>query len=98
MAISVSNEGKVVTIKVRGRFDFSHKNEFCSVYESYSSAQKFIVDLSTANHLDSAALGMLLLLLDYVDKDKSRAVLAQANAEIKSTLLLSHFDELFIIT
>ena len=98
MTISANNEGNIVTIKVRGRFDFSHQKEFRTAYESCDASKKFIVDLSTAEYLDSAALGMLLLLLDYVDKDKSRVILSLANDEIKSILLISHFDELFTIT
>ena len=63
---SVSNDGKVVTIQVNGRFDFAAHQEFLRAYKQHPRGEKaFVVDLKNTEYMDSSAMGMLLQLRDY---------------------------------
>src|SRR5690606_41313206 len=59
MSISTqkSSDGKVLTIKIQGRFDFSSHQEFRDAYESAdSSILEYHIDMSETTYLDSSAL------------------------------------------
>ena len=61
-----SQDGKKLTIKITGRFDFGKHQEFRDAYERVDGTPKrYQVDLQGTTYLDSSALGMLLLLRDH---------------------------------
>ena len=58
-----SQDGKKLTIKIKGRFDFGKHQEFRDAYERQSRRpDSVVVDLKDTTYLDSSALGMLCLL------------------------------------
>ncbi|NQD58450.1 STAS domain-containing protein, partial [Pseudomonas sp. CM25] len=67
----ISPDGKKLTIKIKGRFDFGKHQEFRKAYERISKPDSVVVDLSDATYIDSSALGMLLMLRDHVGGDDS---------------------------
>lgn len=91
------NNGKTVILEVQGRFDFNMHREFRSAYENVDRETQFVVDLSAAEYMDSSALGMLLLLRDYVGGDKSHVVIRNCNAEIRKVLTIANFHQLFTL-
>jgi len=94
----VSKDGKEVTIFVRGRFDFNAQQEFRNAYRYQDERRDcYRVNLSRAEYMDSSALGMLLLMRDFVDKIKSKLLIEQPSAQIKLILETAHFDKLFDI-
>ena len=100
MAITSSpaDGGKVLTIKVQGRFDFSCHQDFRRSYESAGKqTERYEVDLADTTYLDSSALGMLLLLRDYAGGDGSRIRISNCNADVKKILTISNFEQLFAI-
>lgn len=95
---SGSPDGRELTIKVKGRFDFSAHQEFRSAYEQApSNMDAFIVDLRDATYLDSSALGMLLLLRDHAGGDRSHVRIVNCNPDVKKILTISNFEQLFTI-
>lgn len=85
-----------VTISVAGRFDFSVQREFRQAYlEHPQSGARFKVDLSKAEYMDSSALGMLLLLREYVDGDSGRVSITGASPAIEKVLRIANFHQLF---
>jgi anti-anti-sigma factor len=53
----------VLTIQVRGTFNFAVQADFRSAYEAAADGTThFVVDLEGVPHMDSSALGMLVLL------------------------------------
>jgi anti-anti-sigma factor len=95
---SDSADGKELTIRIKGRFDFSTHKDFRSAYESSPSAlSSFVVDLREATYLDSSALGMLLLLRDHAGGDGSRVRIVNCNSDVKKILAISNFEQLFTI-
>jgi HptB-dependent secretion and biofilm anti anti-sigma factor len=93
---SPSPDGKILTIKVQGRFDFSSLQQFRNSYEKVASKpHTYIIDLKDSDYLDSSALGMLLALRDHAGGDSADIRVINANADIKKILVITKLDELF---
>ncbi len=99
----ISESGEAVVIRVTGNFDFNMHRDFQRAYRNVAPPPKmFLVDLSATDHLDSAALGMLLLLRDYcVELGRGgfqpEVELMNANAHVSHILSVSNFDRIFSI-
>ncbi|WKJ92460.1 STAS domain-containing protein [Methylomonas montana] len=99
MSIDARVESGVLSIRVRGRFDFGVHNEFREATKLLESGIKLIdVDLSGTDYMDSSALGMLLVLRDKVAGDKSAIRIKNARAEVKKILEIASFDKLFTLS
>ncbi|KDO01015.2 STAS domain-containing protein [Pseudomonas donghuensis] len=95
----VSQDGKKLTIKVKGRFDFGKHQEFRNAYEHKPARpESVVVDLKEATYLDSSALGMLLLLRDHAGGDESDVRVVNASSDVRKILAISNFDKLFDIS
>lgn len=87
----------VVTIAIKGRFDFNSLQEFRNSYEKINpKPTKFIVDLKESDYLDSSALGMLLALRDYAG-NKNNVSIINCNPDVKKILLITKLNELFSV-
>ncbi|RON20379.1 anti-anti-sigma factor [Pseudomonas brassicacearum] len=93
----VSQDGKKLTISVKGRFDFAKHQEFRESYED-KNLSAVVVDLREATYLDSSALGMLLLLRDHAGGDNSDIRVVNSSSDVRKILAISNFDKLFDIT
>lgn len=95
---SAGNNPNELTIKIKGRFDFSAHQEFRSAYETTPPTSKnFVVDMQEATYLDSSALGMLLLLRDHAGGEKGKVKIINCNPDVKKILTISNFEQLFTI-
>ncbi len=94
----LSADGKVLTIAINGRFDFSAHQAFRDSYEKLSpTPTEIVVDMVDTTYLDSSALGMLLLLRDHAGGDNSNIKLQNCNEDIRKILTISNFEQLFTI-
>lgn len=98
MSITTVTAGLQHTIKIQGRFDFAVQNEFRKSYEMAAEKSDFILDFSSADYMDSSALGMLLLLRDYAGAENAKVELKNCGVEIKNILEISNFNQLFKIS
>lgn len=95
---SGSDDGRALTIRVQGRFDFSTHQAFRDAYEhAPTSASDYVVDLRDATYLDSSALGMLLLLRDHAGGDGAHVSIINCNPDVRRILAISNFEQLFQI-
>ncbi|WP_430459787.1 STAS domain-containing protein [Thalassolituus sp. LLYu03] len=95
---SLAGNGRELTIKVDGRFDFSAHQEFREAYEGVAGDVKsFVVDLGGTSYLDSSALGMLLLLRDHAGGDSADVQIVNCNQDVRKILTISNFEQLFKI-
>ena len=93
---SLSTDGLELTIKVKGRFDFSSLQLFRNAYEKVAhKPKKYVVDLQESDYLDSSALGMLLALRDYAGGDEANIRIINSNHDVKKILVITKLDELF---
>ena len=91
-----SSDGKVVTLDISGRFDFSVHQEFREVYEKApGSATQYIIDLGRTEYVDSSALGMLLLLREHAGEDRAKVKIVHCRPEVKKILAIANFHQLF---
>ena len=98
VSASLASNGRELTIKVHGRFDFSAHQEFRDAYEhGDSNVNSYIVDLSGTSYLDSSALGMLLLLRDHAGGEQADISLTNCNDDVRKILTISNFEQLFTI-
>lgn len=101
MSISteVSENGKEITIKIEGRFDFGSHHDFRDAYRSASeNGVAFILDMSKTEYMDSSALGMILLLKEYSGTLNGDIKVVNASTEIKNILQIANFDKLFSVS
>lgn len=95
---SLAGNGRELTIKVDGRFDFSAHQEFREAYENIPADVKtFTVDLGGTSYLDSSALGMLLLLRDFAGGDNADVQIVNCTPDVRKILTISNFEQLFSI-
>ena len=95
---SLAGDGRELTIKIDGRFDFSAHQEFRDAYENVPAAvSSYVVDMAGTSYLDSSALGMLLLLRDHAGGDNSDVKIINCNKDVRKILTISNFEQLFQI-
>ncbi len=100
MQIQTSKTGDIATVRLSGRFQFDTHREFRAAYEPLladKSASRIAVDLSAVDYLDSAALGMLLLLRDKLEQSSRSVDLVGAKGAVRQVLDIANFGRLFKI-
>lgn len=96
----LSDDGSTLTIRISGNFDFNLHREFQRAYQNLPARpRRCRIDLSETLHLDSAALGMLLLLRDHClgECDQHAVELFDANDHVENILQVSNFDKIFTL-
>ncbi|GAA6130710.1 MULTISPECIES: STAS domain-containing protein [Halopseudomonas] len=95
---TLSADSQVLTISVKGRFDFGAHQDFRNAYErSGLTPQRYVVDLHETDYIDSSALGMLLLLRDHAGGDSAQVSIVHCNPDVRKVLSISNFEQLFSI-
>lgn len=94
---TVSNgSGSHPTIRIDGEFDFSVHRAFREAYRHLVPGSPVTVDLSKATYMDSAALGMLLMLREHVEGSRDTVTLrVNESPDIKRVVEIARFGELF---
>lgn len=96
---ALSDDNSQLTIAIEGRFDFSSQLAFRAAYEPLRvKPQTVVVNMAGTNHLDSSALGMLLLLREHVGGEKACVTIVNCSPDIKKTFSAANFDQLFAIS
>lgn len=97
--VNKSEDGKMITIKIDGRFDFASHHDFRDAYRGATeSGTTFTLDMSNTEYMDSSALGMILLLKEYSGTLSGDIKIVNANTEIKNILKIANFDKLFSVS
>ena len=100
MELVVNNaEKKQINAAFMGKFTFSDSGTFRDFLGQVSALAPEQVELELANlsYVDSAALGMLLLLRDAAEKCGAKVVLKSPKGQVEKLLRLSRFDQIFSI-
>jgi len=94
--VRTSSFGSCLTIHVEGRFDFNCHQQFRRAYEgSGTSPTEYIVDLRSTEYIDSAALGMLLVLRESAGSATVR--ITNSRPAVRKILQIANFNTLFSI-
>ena len=100
MAITtqISEDGRVFTISISGRFDITAYKDFGeSSKNKVESVSKWIVDMAEVEYVDSSALGMLLMLRERAGGDKADINIVNLNSDLKKIFTTANFHKLFSI-
>jgi anti-anti-sigma regulatory factor len=89
--IEVSRAPEGTLLRISGRFDFRCDREFRAALGAPSPA--WVVDLGAVNYIDSAALGLLLLLRDHARGTRVRV--RHLRGQPREVLLMAKFDRMF---
>lgn len=100
MAVSTewSSDGATLRVAISGRFDFHSHREFSDAYKEADPGRTHVViDMAQVEYMDSAALGMLLLLRERHGGDQARVRITNCNEATRKILTISNFHRLFEI-
>ncbi len=92
-----SSDGNEITISLPEKFDFQLHKEFRQAYEE-ASAKSLVLDMNKTQYMDSSALGMLLQLKEYTDKNNGKISIKNASKNVMQIIQIAHFDKLFTVT
>lgn len=97
LSITQSKDGTEYVIKIEGRFDFHIHAEFRDSYCNLPSTARFVIDMENTSFMDSSAMGMLLLLREYVGGIDGMIRLINTPSDIKRSLSISNLDKLLCV-
>lgn len=98
MGVKAELVGDQVTIYVEGMFDINLYDAFNNAYKTYlDQAKRFVIDFRHASNIDSAALGLMLLLRQKAGADEADVSIVNANDSIMKVLNIAQFSQLFHI-
>lgn len=99
MDVLRNTESGEAKITVKGRFTFQDHAKFHEVIAQVmgEGATKVTIDLSQVEFIDSAGLGMLLLVRDEMRSASRDLVLQRAQGQVKRMFGIACFDSLFTI-
>ena len=97
MSISVneSEDGKTLTITLPNEFDFRVHKEFRNTHKNPNPKAQYVVDFSQTVHMDSSALGMLLLMREELGNDRAKIKFINCRPNVKQLLEMASFHQLF---
>lgn len=91
-------ERKLLLISMGMNFDFSEYREFREIYEALPvDATGIELDMKMTNHIDSSALGMILLMNESVQNQVGRIDIINTSPEIRKIFDLTQFSAIFNI-
>ena len=94
--VTVSADGQQATISVTGDFDFDLYDEFRAAYaQTAGTGVHYRVDLTATEHLDSSALGMLMLLREHAGEGIADIEIIGASPGVRRFLDVANFTRLF---
>ncbi|MGD8783187.1 MAG: STAS domain-containing protein [Thioalkalispiraceae bacterium] len=95
--VKKSEEDDTITIDIEGTFDYRLHRDFRNAYRNQQANIKYVINLHKAEYMDSAALGMLLLLREHAGGDKASISINGCRPTVKKTFAIAQFDQLFTI-
>jgi HptB-dependent secretion and biofilm anti anti-sigma factor len=101
MSIHTRTTEVAITIQLDKDFTFHYQAEFRKAYEQNidEHTKSVLIDFARTDFIDSAALGMLLVLHEYVGKNEGKTTIELINCkkEVFEILEISNFSKLFSI-
>lgn len=91
-------QNEQLVIRVEGRFDYQTHEAFRNAYlEASDASRTWVVDLTRAQFLDSAALGMLLLSREKAETQEASVEIICQDGHVAKVLDVAGFDRHFKI-
>lgn len=98
MSISVNESEGIVTLSLDSSFIFNEHGMFRNTYKERKPGTRYVLDFKNVKHIDSAALGMLLLFREHNgDDDSNRIKLINCNGQIRKIFEIANLHRLFTV-
>lgn len=95
---NTTSNGEGLVISVVGRFNLELHKPFRKAFEGETTRYKrYAVNMAKCTGIDSAGLGMLLILRDYTQLNRDDLRLLQCPADVRQVLSYANFNQLFTI-
>ncbi len=94
----LSDNGNELIIKIVGKFQFPMATEFRQAYTGVQEQKLYSLDLKDSEYLDSSALGMIIALWEFVERNKDRIRIINANQDVGNILKSANFDQLVTLS
>ncbi len=92
----LSETEKKLMIELDDRFDFSCHGAFRDTYQSLDPGQfEITIDFTRTEYIDSAALGMLLVLRERAGGDRANIIIKSCRPSVQQIMDITRFDKLF---
>lgn len=96
---NVTSNGKGLVLEVVGRFNLDLHKAFRKAFENQPNRyERYAVNLAQCTGIDSAGLGMLLILRDYTQLNRDDLKLMNCPADVRQVLSYANFEQLFSIS
>ncbi|MCI5049692.1 MAG: STAS domain-containing protein [Rickettsiales bacterium] len=97
LELTLQEHDDFAEVILEGEFTYADNGAFKRLIEQLGASDHtdIYVDFSGPHYMDSAALGMLLLLRDAMAEKSPSIVLRGAHGQVLKMFQLSHFDSLF---
>lgn len=97
MNLSESKNGENYTYTLSGKFTFADNGAFKDVVDNIKlgKAKAMTLDMAGIEFIDSAGLGMLLVLREEAEKANANLVLRSVNGQVLKMFKVSKFETLF---
>src|SRR3989338_3970610 len=100
MAINVQIQDRSACIAMTGRFDFEVHRDFKNAYMpliNNGAVREIEIEMSKVDYLDSAALGMLMLLNERAKEANKPVSLLNASGVASKVMEVANFSRIFNI-
>ena len=103
MSISSVLDGNALVIHIEEEFNFHCQAEFRQAYENkiQSDTNQITIDFLRTRYIDSASLGMMLILREYVGKhcrvQENNIELINCTRDVIEILRVTNFEKLFVL-
>ena len=97
-SVRVTAHADLVAIEVTGHFGFSTYQQFREACAPVAGLRRYLIDLKGTEYMDSAALGMLLVLRDQAGGDHADIRIVNCSPDVRKILTIARFDQLFQIS
>lgn len=94
-SVSVERTADRVLVKISGHFGFSLHKQFRDAWLGSPRGQRFTIDMAQVEHIDSAALGMLLVLREQAGGEQANIEIVNCGPTIFKLLQVADFQSLF---
>jgi len=92
----ISDDGKVLTLSISGRFDITVYKDFGDAYkDKIDSVSKWVIDMASTEYVDSSALGMLLMLRERAGGESADISIVNTSDGVKKIFETANFNKLF---
>lgn len=99
MDFKTTNTGDATEVRLTGRLEFTDHDKLHELVDllGQTSTRRFVLDLSVLEFVDSAGLGMLLILQEEAESREMKMVIRGPVGDVRRSIELARLSEIITI-